>query len=352
MNETSDARQTVTLKGVITLMSPLFQVETSEKVVGEDGKQKLILRHRRDKFIVTGKNGELYPISILGISSNTLRGTFRDLIAACITDSLKAKADLPSILDYKSLIALFMGGGGVEKSTGITATEALNKIEAMKARNVVVSLFGASGERIVAGKTVFGVPILLCTETVDSGLIPEEIYSQYKSFISYNDVMREQQLVRHDDLSDINIMSMLSEKGIKEYLAAEAKTAAKKAGQDIKDSTRQTVFNAETVAPGAKYYHYMIVKNATSRELGAILAAFNKIAEYPYIGGMSARGFGEIALEYSFIEGDSTIGDVSVNRNGSRKFDYNDLDGTVISDALESFNSYVSEITPEDVQFE
>jgi hypothetical protein len=51
MNETSDARQTVTLKGVITLMSPLFQVETSEKVVGEDGKQKLILRHRRDKFI-------------------------------------------------------------------------------------------------------------------------------------------------------------------------------------------------------------------------------------------------------------------------------------------------------------
>jgi len=99
----------VTARGIIKTLSPLCQIEKSDKI-----NNKLIVIHRRDKYLVRDAENNLRAISVLAPSSNTIRATIRDLLSADITDAL-LKKDVK--LGYKSLLTLYVGGGGVEGGT-------------------------------------------------------------------------------------------------------------------------------------------------------------------------------------------------------------------------------------------
>ena len=340
----------VTARGIIKTLSPLCQIEKSDKI-----NNKLIVIHRRDKYLVRDAENNLRAISVLAPSSNTIRATIRDLLSADITDAL-LKKDVK--LGYKSLLTLYVGGGGVEGGT----KRSLEDIEKLKAQNVVLSLLGASPDKIIAGKTIVGMPVLVCEETVTAGLVPARWYNDFGSLPHYTDVLDVKQLVRHDDLQDYEVVTRLSEQGFLEMEAFDMALATKKAGKGAKkdgaeddkaekksETSRQTIYNVETVIPGVIYYHYITIRNPRNVDIGALLGALRRFATDPYIGGGSSRGYGEISINYDVAVDDEVIGMLKVNENSSRKFEIDDLSGTVLSDALAEYDAYIANITAEQV---
>jgi len=342
----------VTARGIIKTLSPLCQIEKSDKI-----NNKLIVIHRRDKYLVRDAENNLRAISVLAPSSNTPRAAIRDLMAADITDALLKKG---TKLGYKSLLVLFVGGGGVEKES----KRSLAEIEQLKEKNVVLSLLGASPDKIIAGKTVVGMPVLLCNETVTSGLVPPRWYNDFGSSLPfYTDVLDVKQLVRHDDLQNYDVLTRLSEQGFAEMEKFEVALAVKKAEKDAKkddkkeekpsekksETSRQTIYNVETIVPGAMFYHYITVRKPRSLEIGALLGALRRFSADPFIGGGSNRGYGEISINYDVSIDDEVVGTVKVNDNSNRKFDIDDLSGTVLSDALAEYDNYIENITAEQV---
>jgi len=340
-----------TTKGLIKTLSPLCQLEKSETI-----NNKLIAVHRRDKYLIRDAENNLRAISILAPSSNTIRAIIRDLMAADITDALLKKEIK---LGYKSLLVLYVGGGGVEKES----KRKLEEIEQLKEKNVVLSLLGASPDKIIAGKTVVGMPVLLCNETVTSGLVPPRWYNDFGSLPYFTDVLDVKQLVRHDDLQNYDVLTRLSEQGFAEMEKFEVALAVKKAEKDAKkddkkeekpsekksETSRQTIYNVETIVPGAMFYHYITVRKPRSLEIGALLGALRRFSADPFIGGGSNRGYGEISINYDVSIDDEVVGTVKVNDNSNRKFDIDDLSGTVLSDALAEYDNYIENITAEQV---
>ena len=80
-----------------------------------------------------------------------------------------------------------------------------------------------------------------------------------------------------------------------------------------------------------------------------MLGALRRFATDPYIGGGSSRGYGEISINYDVAVDDEVIGMLKVNENSSRKFEIDDLSGTVLSDALAEYDAYIANITAEQV---
>ncbi|HPK44702.1 MAG TPA: hypothetical protein PLV62_06960 [Spirochaetota bacterium] len=342
---------TATTKGIIKTMSPMCQIVNTDTV-----NNKLMVFHRRDKYLVRDAENNLRAISILAPSSNTIRATIRDLIAADITDALLKKNIK---LGYKSLLVLYVGGGGVESES----KRSLQEIEKLKEHNVVLSLLGASPDKIIAGKTVVGMPVLICDETVSAGLIPGRWYNEYGALPHYTDVLDIKQLIRHDDLQEYDVVMRLSAQGFKELEEFDAALASKKAekssnktteeeklAKEIKSKTsRQTIYNVETIVPGALFYHYITIRNPRMLEIGALLGAFRRFAKDPFIGGGSSKGYGEISIDYDFCIDDEVVGKIKVNENSNRKTEIDDISGTVLADALAEYNKYIENITEDQV---
>jgi len=310
----------------------------------------------------------------------------RDNIARDIIEALEKKGQK---VGYQDLVVLFCGGGGAEgkglkpaegiseegaagtkgktlKKNGkesLTASALIAAQTDAKNRNVVLSLLGASALRgIVAGKTVIGVPVLICKETVEAGLVDLEKIAEQTTDLAFgkdNGYIDVKQFVRKDDITTPEVFGMLSEDGLSEMISFEAALAAKKATKDAGDTkagtetdakkgsetSRQMIFSVETVVPGAKFYHYAIIKNAASVELGAFLSALERFAAHPYIGGLSARGCGRISLNYTIAVNGEVHGELVADDNG---FTLNGA-SDIVTTAIEDYQAYLDQVTAENI---
>jgi len=356
----------VRFDGKITLLSRLAQITESAK----QPNGTLLQIHRRDKHLIDNQ-----VVSFPGPSQNTIRSMVRDNIARDITDALAEKGQK---VGYQDLIVLYCGGGGAEgkdlkaaegtaeegegqkdKKHGKKALSPSDLIAAQtdaKNRNVVLSLLGASALRaIIAGKTVIGEPILICRETVDAGLVDLEKIAEQTSDLAFgrdNGYIDIKQYVRKDDMTNPEVFEMLSEEGLGEMISFEAALADKKAKKNNDDepqkgsaTSRQMIFSVETVIPGAKYYHYNILKNVASIELGAFLSALKRFSIHPYIGGHSSRGCGRIALNYTITINGEIHGEVAVDDNG---FSLNGASDVVLG-AMEDYRAYLEQVTADSI---
>jgi hypothetical protein len=342
----------VTIKGRMVAVTPMVQVASKEGNVG---------LFRRVPVVV--KVGEKRVVKYIPCpSGNTLRSIIRVGIA---TDLMEAANEQK---DYDTLIRLFQGGAGAAKvkpagkgSRDSGVAEGIRKAEELKKADVNLALLGASlsDGTFVKGKVIVGEPLLLCKETANSDAFPPEYSVEQYEDMSAEGMITRIQFVRHDTFKDPESLANLSEEGFVQLMAADDSaseaTSLRKRRKDSKkegggsvseevegDTTstkRQMIYSVEALARGAELYSYLIVKNPTDVELGAIVGAFRRFAKVPYIAAMSAKGMGAISLEYRAADSNGQdYGTLLIDGRGA----FN-VEG-ILAECLRAYDKYLGDI--------
>ena len=199
------------------------------------------------------------------VSANSMRGLLRDLMALHLLESIGAVAN-----DKDEFLALFSGG-----NTGATLKNDIKKAKEIRRLFPFLSIMGGCfGDMILDGKEKFKVGFLypICKENED--------ITEIESSISWHDLINEIEFTRTDDSKK----DLLVEKYLKDI---ESDSTGK--------ASQQMRFSVQYLAIGTEFYQELYI-NANSLEVGALMQGFQKFKEEPFIGGMSAKGFGKVEL--------------------------------------------------------
>jgi len=305
------------------------------------------------------------------LSPNTIRSNLRDNIAKDIVEKF------PNQLGYKELLFLTSGGnleGKEEKGKTLKTREVLERIREIRENNIVASIFGGALfhlNKLIPGKLSCGIGYLVCRETMKRDDLP--------SFETY--VGKELQFVRSDDTDRWEFFSALSEEGIRdkeEYeikykeSARQRQEEKKKKTNGVKTENTEGILDAsqeeeqqkeeqkkvpkiassqmiweikDYVVEGATFMHELLLVNPTLREVGAIIRAYERFSEFPYLGCFKNIGFGKMQVNYDIYEVDNEgerkgIGHIEVK--DIKKFE---IDGDKAKKALAEYKGYLKNLT-------
>ena len=302
------------------------------------------------------------------LSPNTIRSNLRDNIAKDIIEKF------PNQLGYKELLFLTSGGnleGKEEKSKGLKARDVLERIREIRENNIVASIFGGGLfhlNKLIPGKLSCGVGYLECRETMGSDDFPS-----FKAYLG-----EDLQFVRSDDTDRWEFFSALSEEGIKdkEEYEIKYKESAKQRQEEKKKKTNgvktentesfledqegeqkeeqkktpkvassQMIWKIKDyVVEGATFIHELLLVNPTLREVGAIIRAYERFSEFPYLGCFKNIGFGKMQVEYTIksIENDEETELGYIKIENIKKFE---IDGDGAIQALAEYKEYLKNLT-------
>jgi len=302
------------------------------------------------------------------LSPNTIRSNLRDNIAKDIVEKF------PNQLGYKELLFLTSGGnleGKEEKGKALKTREVFERIKEIRENNIVASIFGGALfhlNKLIPGKLSCGVGYLICKETMKRDDLP--------SFETY--VGKELQFVRSDDTDRWEFFSALSEEGIKdkEEYEIKYKESAKQRQEEKKKKTNgvktentesfledqegeqkeeqkkvpkiassQMIWEIKDyVVEGATFKHELLLVNPTLREVGAIIRAYERFSEFPYLGCFKNIGFGKMQVEYTIkaIENDEKTELGYIKIEDIKKFG---IDGDGAIQALAEYKEYLNNLT-------
>jgi hypothetical protein len=299
------------------------------------------------------------------LSPNTIRSNLRDNIAKDIIEKF------PNQLGYKELLFLTSGGnleGKEEKSKGLKVREVLERIREIRENNIVASIFGGALfhlNKLIPGKLSCGIGYLVCRETMGSDDFPS--FEDYKG--------KDLQFVRSDDTDRWEFFSALSEEGIadKEKYEVKYKESARQRQEEKKKKTNgvktentesssedsseveqkevskiassQMIWKIKDyVVEGATFMHELLLVNPTLREVGAIIRAYERFSEFPYLGCFKNIGFGKMQVEYTIkaIENDEETELGYIKIEDIKKFE---IDGDEAKKALAEYKEYLKNLT-------
>jgi CRISPR type IV-associated protein Csf2 len=324
---------------------PITQLMGSKKTEGSEEGEKSNFSLCRKSTVITTIDNRRIKIEVPTLSPMTIRAMYRCQIAY-----LMYQAVGDSHIDYESLMVMFQGGGGFAKQSAHFA-DVMKHIEEVKGDNVGLALFGASMKGVPShGKVIVSEARPICRETIASGALWGDYDANKYESLSASDLIVREDFYRQDIFKRPEILSLLSEDGIKAMMEHDEKLAEQKNNKGEKDENgkkvkkdkvqpRQMPYSLEVIPAGTEFDQYIIVKNATEIEVGAFLAALQQFAKAPFIGALSSQGKGALAIEYKVKAGDREFGTVSVDGKGG----FNAKDG-LLEDYLAVFNSYLDDL--------
>lgn len=260
---------------------------TSQIAHGADTGGGITQRFRMAQVDVTDPvTGEQYNEDVPYISGNSLRGYLRDLLAEDYLRLLEGPGDEPIELS-DTLFNTLWSGGTLERGTGPGKLRR-RLIEDIREHIPLLSLLGsAAGTEIWEGRWKTGHLWPVCLET--RGLTG--IDAERSVFGSYLDVEFN---TRTDD---------------------------REGGREEGDAVSQMRFRVHVLQAGTPFAHRMALKGATEIERACLGRAMELFSTQPFIGGMSARGYGEVAFEYDHLpDAEPYVEYVRDNRDELREF--------------------------------
>lgn len=275
--------QTVELSGIVTALSSIHH----------SGGQHLGITSllRREKFVQPDGSVEEVPV----VSGNSLRGILRDRgmwhMCRALGYGEPNGGGAPKGLSLPAFYFLFSGG-----TLTSTASNGLDIQRARELRELIplVSIFGgAVGNQIMNGKLDCGKLLPLCSEL--RHLLPESVQPQCAHSVWGR--LQQEMYTRRDDERNEHLRMMI-EAPPRQLLAAGFAPAGSSAARDTGEH-QQMMYYTETLAAGTQFYWRLILRDVTDIELEAFLTTLVEFSRRPFIGGKSAVGLGEIAVNVS-----------------------------------------------------
>lgn len=201
----------------------------------------------------------------------------------------------------------FLFSGGALTSTG---QRGLDIDEARRWRKLIplVAIFGgAMGNQIMPGKVKIGKLMPICLETTH--VLPKAHVND--SLISIWDMCQEEPYTRRDDEKSEQLRPLIApETRLLIEAAATAKRA--KAGTPAErpeaetGQKQQMRYYVETLAAGVTFSWKITLDDVTDLEFEAFCVTMAEFGRFPYIGGKSGVGHGEVSIHFDeWIEIDS-----------------------------------------------
>ena len=249
---------------------------------------------RREKFIQPNGRCEEVPV----ISGNSLRGLLRDraMLHMCkhLGYGVDEEGGRVQGLTLPAFHFLFSGGaltsdGG--KSVNIERARELRKLIPL------VGVFGgALQSQILPGKFKCGKLIPICQET--NHLLPT-FYRNEKA-PSIWEYLQEEMYTRKDDAKNEHLRPLLAASERPELAGPteDALIPDPAADTPAKEHHQQMMYYVETFAAGTSFYWRITLDDVTDIEFEAFLCGLAQFSRMPYIGGKSAVGLGEIAVNF------------------------------------------------------
>lgn len=206
---------------------------------------------RRENFIINGK-----VIQVPVISGNAIRGVLRRHGARAMLELLSiTPAELPPLAYH-----LLHDGGIIEEAVHIEPN--VEFLQQVRKYLPLVSLFGGCVRQTpLSGKLIVNPAVPIVKET--------EPYTNVKASVRLADIVEEIPFSRRDD-REVQRMS----------------------------SPIQMLYFVECFVAGTEFVHSFVLKTENPLELGAFHAALQRFNEYPFLGGRSAAGLGQIEWTY------------------------------------------------------
>ena len=307
----SDARRTISLEGIITLMSPLSHIG---EVRGTDS---LLLR----SYIVgdDGRRQETFRYN-----GNAWRGMLRDHGSLYLFNKL---GDPKMGLDT---LYLFTSGGAIAGEQIVD----LDRAEKIRAVFPLLSIFGGGAKsQILEGKmhVGFGIPLVRECQAVlperfrNIDAPPWRLWTEENYFTRQDDAKKEKfkrflqeppavaapekrealpeaPPVEQESLFAGAVEAAAPATPIPDGLAANAEKK-KDAAPKKKENPQQMRAMVECLCAGARLYQRIDLVDVTDIELGAFVSALGHWSRAPYIGGKCGVGFGLCNVAYDFWQG-------------------------------------------------
>lgn len=271
--------KTYQLDGIVTALSSISH--------GGGEMNGITAQLRREKFVQPDGTVERIPI----ISGNSFRGVLRDIgmfqMLRMLGYGVNEEKKQVEGLSLQAFYFLFSGGALVSTGSGGLDIDYFRK---MKATVPLIGLFGgAAGNAIMPGKIKIGKLIPIANETLH--LLPEKY--RLPSTESVWDYCQEEMYTRKDDEKNDRLRQMLPG-------GSDAPTVKSKG------APQQMKYHVETLAAGTKFYWRLILEDVSEVEFEAFLSTLFEFSKRPFLGGKSAVGHGEIAINLeNWIEIDS-----------------------------------------------
>lgn len=313
--------RTLTFEGVVTALSSV--THNGGESFGISAKL------RREKFVQPDGSVEEVPV----ISGNSLRGAIRDrgMFHMCRNLGYGVREDTGEVVGLNLPAFYFLFSGGSLTSTG---SEGLDIDRAREIRSAIplVGVFGgAVGNTILPGKLRCGKLLPIVAETAH--LLPEAYRPEKPE--SVWEYTQEEMYTRKDDEKNEHLRQMIGGETRLLLDGAGRSTALAEARGETK---QQMMYYVETLAAGTRFYWKLQLDDVTDVEFEAFLTALVEFSRHPYVGGKSAVGMGEVAVQFdNWIEIDSRAhadGKAVDRPIGSKYAEHLDAQGGAIRELL------------------
>lgn len=199
------------------------------------------------------------------VTGNSIRGQLRNCIASHLLDTIDAKVN-------KEVFHILFSGGNVNESM----RDDLEKARLVRKHFPAISLMGAAlGDMIMDGSVRFGFAYPVCAETKD--------ITGVNSMQSWHEMIDEIEFTRMDDAKNDMLAKYLTD-----------------ANEESKGTASQQMrYSVQYIAAGTQFMEQIsFLPSVTDLELGAFNAGFKRWLDEPFLGGMSAKGFGKFETDF------------------------------------------------------
>ena len=281
-----------------------------------------------------------------------LRSALRGCATNIVREALVAR-NLP-LLSLKDAQLLRVGG---VKQAGAEAAMNVAEYREMVRKNPVIGLFGASTPW-VTGKACVGHSI--CTHPNDSDFGPMVVDGVRKDIIRTDpdviefltpDAMGEYQAAIEKVKAYSKVKTRITElerevmkckdAAAKKELREQLDKLKKSSKEDSTVSAQMPLTGYCAIPVGAKLSNKIRLLNASSIELGCLLAAMQRFAMRPILGAHAAHGAGEVSANWTVaIAGAGEIGSIKMTPYVGLEIS-DSAAGNVLSQALADFNTFI-----------
>jgi len=201
------------------------------------------------------------------INGNAIRGKLRRLVFKNFMDMIDLKVDDLKIKVYHALFA----GGVLESTLDQYGIIDLQFRRDLRKHLPPLSLFGcAFGNQMVAGKMKIGHAFPICHEYLE--YLPDEYKNDVRCSKSIREFISESFITHKDDLR------------------------VERTSDD--EQAVQMKVDFECFVPGTKFYHWIALESVDEIEYSCFGWMMKLFEGSPYIGAMSAIGYGEVSFSY------------------------------------------------------
>lgn len=253
---------------------------------------------RRERFVqADGATVEEVPV----LSGNGLRGRLRDLGMWHMCRSLGYGVDegAGKVLGLSLPAFYFLFSGG---SLGEGASDGIDVDYARKLRATIplISVFGgAVGNQILPGKLKVCKAVPICAETVH--LLPARFRREDPP--SVWDFLQQEMYTRKDDERDEKLRTVIEGRALRRLedkgdLSVLPETHLAERQGEAGRRPQQMMYYVETFAAGTPFHWKLVLEDLEPVEYDAFMTTLAEFSRMPYVGGKSAVGLGEVAVNF------------------------------------------------------